>query len=235
MKQRIEKAKLSILIFSLFLAFSVVNPQTSASSTQIQVGSFTVYKSVDHIYYPYRENITDIYINVVQQFFKNGSILVNSTNIDCTSTPHIALRVFTLGNHSSCLGLRYISPDLLGENVSGLTFQGIKDGYYVYASSSSVEDVNVIGLYYFMSDGVAYKITFNQTSGGSLVSYTCFVLVTTNIGNSSATIPHYSYELKKPTSLNLLNDITPLEDKIEEYIVGSGLIMIIIIFIFRRK
>jgi uncharacterized membrane protein len=207
-----------------------------ASSNSLTVGSFTVYRAVDHVYQPTEENLTNVYINVVNQIFPNGSMLINSTNIDCNSNLHIALELLTICNTSSfSLALRYMSPSLLGQNTSGLTFEGIKDGYYVYAQESSLESVTVLGVYYFLPNGVAEKVTFNQTSDGSLVSFTCYKLISTNIGNTSATIPHFSYTLKSPTTVNLLSAIVPTQEKIEEYIVGAGMISIIVIFIFRKQ
>ncbi len=211
-----------------------LNLQAITPNAYLEKGSFTVYKSTDHIYYPYKYNLTNIYINVVEQVFQNGSILLNSTDIDCSSIQHIGLRIFTIGNSSYCIGMRYISPTLLGQNISGLTFEDIKDGYYIYASSNSIQDVNVLGIYYFMPNGVAYKIVFNQTSSGALVSSTCVTLVSTNIGNSSASIPSYSYQLKTPTDVNFVNTIVTTQERIDEYIIGTAIIAIIIIFIFRK-
>ena len=224
-----------IFLFFLLTMLVQLNPQAITPNTYLEKGSFTVYKSTDHIYYPYKYNLTNIYINVVEQVFQNGSILLNSTDIDCSSNQHIGLRIFTVGNASSCIGMRYISPTLLGQNISGLTFEGIKDGYYIYASSNSIQGVNVLGIYYFMPNGVAYKIIFNQTSSGILISSNCITLVSTNIDNLSASIPYFSYQLKTPTNINFINSIVPPQERIDEYIVGAGIIAIIVILIFRKN
>ncbi len=108
----------------------------------------------------------------------------------------------------------------------------------MYCSFSSVQLFAVKGVYYFMSNGVAKNISFYQKDNNTCISKTFIILLESNIINRSLTLPHYHFTIGHTVSIGLntsLNTTLTIYDRIEESIIGVGIISLIIVFIFRKN
>lgn len=229
-----------VVFLAIFLSCIVLisDLQVIISETPLQQGDFLIYKKNSYIYVS--ANTTkesDLEVYFINDSFPNGTLLV--TFIDINNQNNIGSIHSDLQNSTLPLGIPYVSPFLLGKNISyadgsSLIFVKEVDNLYIYCSFSLVQSSTVKGVYYFMSNGLAKNISFYQKDNDTCISKTFIILLESNIINRSLTLPHYHFTIGYTVSIGLNTTLT-IYDRIQESIVGVGIISLIIVFIFRKN
>ncbi|ARM74753.1 hypothetical protein [Acidianus manzaensis] len=245
------KNKISIL-FLLLLLFSIVSLQAasinmneaSTTNENISVGSFFLYNVTDYMVLP-NGSITifkQMDLFRILAIYSNDTIEVSETIYNVNSTNYFAPFI-SLSNASVPVSLYYISPSLLGKNVSrgGILLQYVgKNGLYEYRNISGMDGISSILTMWFNNQGIGVKV--NSVELGTsyqLVDNSTSILWLTNYNNSNITLPSFkgytlAHTLAYNISANYEHSGYSLGKKIMEYITIIGIIGIIVILIFRK-
>lgn len=231
--------KYLFLFFLLFLEFTSLSLLVKGETSSLHSGVFFIYNlTTVQIYQNEIHIIKQIEVQRILSVYSNGTILVNLTIYNVNFTNYFA-PIITLNNASVPADVFYVSPYLLGKNITRggtiLIYKGQENGFYVYQNISYIQGGEWILTMWLNSYGIVEKAISIQTGDVLVHSNTSYTLWLTNFNNSSVNLPTFNgYTLAKTYSIVDLKTAIIMANKIEDIVVIIGIFGILVILIFRK-
>lgn len=183
--------------------------------------------------------IHEVILQRVIAVYSNHTIAVNWTIYNTDQKYYLPPSV-SLSNATFPTDLYYIPPSLLGKNVSRagseLCFVNYSNGLYEYESKSNIQGVLIEFFMWVNSSGIAVKVqTLQIGTSLQLLSNATAILWRTNYFNPSTPLPTFpGYTEAHVVTFNVNQQIVIVAQKTMEYILITGLLVIILILLFRK-
>ena len=232
--------KFFILIILFFIFTFPLSTTGNINETKLFKCAFLVYNDTVFTYFHNKVFINKIIlIQRVICIFYNGNILLNDIVVAFNESSYFCPSL-SIRNSSHPLGMFYISPNLLGKNIScnNLFFNGTTtSGLYIYYRCTQFLGAKNKLTLYFNSSGIAISGIDVQCECGINESIAYYKLWRTNIiaNESLPSFPGYTLASKLTYNFSSAFQREAELHNILSGILSLGLSIIIIILVFRPK